>query len=648
MPGGGHLLVPAAPPSDFSSDDEERPLQAAGSGTSFGTQFTVSYRITEDQQMSIKPSVFMHLFYLPEMARMNCGTFMTVNAFMLFALTIVLQVGLTVIAGLHVLHAHQDWKSTILLNLPETNQSVDALTMDMPQKLTFGELTFGKYYTDRESSQCCGSVICSHTSRSCCKRGDGTGGHEFPNEHAFLSFDAQHIASSGKPHKMSKGGGGDQMDDVSALCQHLGGGKYTCADPMVRYMARWDELDANNDGVWSQAEAVEDQVNLGCRLRISQEDMFRSACRSVELDIRDGIEYRGINRVVPKFIEERKEVPKSFFYWYSGLVALCSSVSQVQCSSLVMRGVFDKALNPEYGSSVGLGDLDSVMDYCDRLLQPGGLCSQMMPSTYLVYGSLAADKCGEASLTMGPVFRNPYDKLDSIRLLLAEFATVATFKLISSPSFEFFLFLVVMLWFFNLMNETKESIAVLDFLLSVKVSNIPLSKHSSSGKKRHVMSCITRPHQSILACMVMIRLTLLAYMSIVGTIFLASNHGFIELLCNAVALGFIFELDELVYMFLVSTEVKKQLEIMEPVHFSSKMPKTGCTRFLLRRELWGFVALPLLALSVVLWHRLWNVQPIYKALTCLCQKNVDSCMDLDRFRASWWDGYWANQAVLSQ
>jgi len=587
------------------------------------------------------------------MIRMNRGASkeanacMTLNAVVLFALTITLQVGLTVIAGLQVLQEHHDWKSTILFNRPgKIGSWENALKLDMPRKTTVGELTFGKGDTGGESSQCCGSVVCAYTSRSCC---DSAGGKGDPSGHAFLDLHAHHNASNGKPSssaakKISKGGGGETGDDVAALCQNLGGGKYSCASPSVRYTARWNELDADSDGVWSWAEAVQDWANLGCRLGISQEDMFRSACRAVELDIRDGGEYRGINRVVPQFIKERKELPKSFFEWYSGLAALCSAMDQVHCSSLVAEGVFGMAMNPEYGNSVGLRDLDSVMDYCNRLLQPDGLCTQMMPSTYMVYRSLAADKCGDASLTMGPLFRNPYNHLDSLRLLEAEFASVTTFRLVNSSSFEAFFFLVVMLWFFNLMNETKESVAVLDFLLSVEVSKFP----TSQGSSRKVMSCITRPHQLLLGCMVIIRLSLLAYMSIVGTIFLASNHGFIELLCNAVALAFVFELDEFIYMFLVSSEVKKQLENLKPAYFSSKLPGPGFTSFLLKREFWGFVALPLLALSFVVWHRRWNLQPVYNALTCLCQKHVDSCVDFDQFRASWWDGYWKNQAVLSE
>merc|ERR1719223_1036828 len=99
---------------------------------------------------------------------------------------------------------------------------------------------------------------------------------------------AHQNASSGKPSasakKVSKGGGGDQGGDVAALCQNLGSGKYSCATPSLRYTARWDELDADSDGVWSWAEAVQDPANLGCRLGISQEDMFRSACRALEMD----------------------------------------------------------------------------------------------------------------------------------------------------------------------------------------------------------------------------------------------------------------------------------------------------------------------------------------------------------------------------
>merc|ERR1719284_486902 len=67
---------------------------------------------------------------------------------------------------------------------------------------------------------------------------------------------------------------------------------------------------------------------------------------------------------------------------------------------------------------------------------------------------------------------------------------------------------------------------------------------------------ITRPHQFTCFCMLISRLFLAGYMTFVGTMFLLSNHTYIDLLLNAVALAFILELDEYLFACLVSEDTK--------------------------------------------------------------------------------------------
>mmetsp|Transcript_133056 Transcript_133056/g.265481 ORF Transcript_133056/g.265481 Transcript_133056/m.265481 type:complete len:669 (-) Transcript_133056:223-2229(-) len=654
--------------------DSERSLLAEAERFDSTTSDASSPYINEIGQQT---SVYAYMLFMPEISRKRHGhfcTFQNLNACILFVVVVTLQLSLTIISGLYIMENHIKWKSSIIHDQRDIysglSQGTDLLLHPHHAFQMFKHKMKKRSTTTEED--CCPDSTCAGTGRKCCKHGFNASGSDALVQ---VGTNLTELDYSKSAINFEKGDGDKAHASKNALCTIRDAGTYSCSPPSLRYLDMWDKLDHNGDGVWTRAEALQDAENLGCQLHVSQEDMFHSVCRTIIMDIEDGATYRGVQKVVPQHIKERRAVPRKYFEWFQGMAAFCSTTSPGHCTSLLQKDVFTSAMDPDQWFGVGLHTIDDSIEYCNRLLSPGGLCGKMMPSSYSLYSSMVDDKCGALTYTMGSMYRNPHDPHDGIRILHPTFSKVGEFTETTSTAFEFFLLLLLMTWFFNSMEEMKNIGAVFDLLVNFPVINVfPFmpeqyrekvnkrisrmsvrmgeliregeSQHSLNVDKKAVsIDCISRPHQMTLGCMVFIRLSLLIYMTIVGTIFLLSNHHYLDLLLNAVALAFIFELDEFIFTFLVSDEVKKQLEQIKPIRFESSMPTNGFASLFFRRELWAYIIIPLCALSVVYWNQWHNLQPVLDALRCLCEKQGKNCVEADRFPSSWWDKYWKQRAM---
>merc|ERR1719183_3339340 len=79
-----------------------------------------------------------------------------------------------------------------------------------------------------------------------------------------------------------------------------------------------------------------------------------------------------------------KKIDKAYFDYAAGDINMCGYRNTDMCSNIMHRGVFDGAL--KYGRAPRVGTtIASAMDYCWDLLQPGGACERLLPSTYKVW-----------------------------------------------------------------------------------------------------------------------------------------------------------------------------------------------------------------------------------------------------------------------
>merc|ERR1719261_2265926 len=83
-----------------------------------------------------------------------------------------------------------------------------------------------------------------------------------------------------------------------------------------------------------------------------------------------------------------------YFTYAMGDLIMCSYRNKDMCPNLVERGFFDTALEFDTAPRVG-NTIESALRYCVQLLQPGGTCEQLLPSTYAVWKTQSLIECGE-------------------------------------------------------------------------------------------------------------------------------------------------------------------------------------------------------------------------------------------------------------
>merc|ERR1719221_408233 len=359
--------------------------------------------------------------------------------------------------------------------------------------------------------------------------------------------------------------------------------------------------------------------------------------------------------LVPFSIEQRRAIPKEYFVWWKGLVVLCTTIDASRCGQLIVDGFFDGAMNPKKydGSRGGVRDLDSALDYCQRLLRTGGLCDKSLPGMYMIYRSRMQEKCGERSFSTGPRHTNVYDPRDVMNTVSVTYSNLADYRKMSSRKFKLFLLLVLVLWYINLMSELRAIVQLGDFICHVPVESSvgqepQTPMHPKQGvSDKVVIKSIDPNHHAVCMIMFALRLFLLFYMMHVGTAYLLSNHSYEDLLLNAVALAFIFELPEFLYVFVVSAEIKDTLEHVEPIKFQSAIKHRTFWETLISKHIWGLVIIPCLAVYIVYWSHLNVIQPALEALECACMQVGPHCAAAKEFSKRWWDEYWEHTAKLS-
>jgi hypothetical protein len=447
-------------------------------------------------------------------------------------------------------------------------------------------------------------------------------------------------------------------------------------------MHAWSELDANGDGVWTIEEATADVANLGCRLGLSALDFFHSAVRGIMKDAKDTADNSFVIPLVPLSIEKRLSIPKEYFQWLTGMINLCLTFDVSRCSQLIDEGVFDGAIGQQKQADIpglrgGIHDLDTSLDYCQRMLMPNGICEQTLPHTYLLYRARVSEKCGEPSYSVSGKHINPHDPRDAMSIVEVSFGEHGSYESAQEWKFQVFLGLILLVWYVTLVLEFSRILELYDFLRNFKAAEKSTFSLISPHVRRSIRSSglgefISSPrgftplhslkdsgesfvlpdisHHERVTCWLMwaIRLFLWWYMANVGTTFLLASFAYDDLLFNAVALAFIFELQEFLYTFLVGDENKKMLQDAETAPFPTSLPVSGWKSVMMSRAFWGLVIIPVFVCIVLYYNLVSNLRPSSEALDCACFQRGAYCNSARSAQKEWWDTYWQDTLRLAK
>lgn len=257
-----------------------------------------------------------------------------------------------------------------------------------------------------------------------------------------------------------------------------------------------------------------------------------------------------------------------------------------------------------------------------------------------------------------------------------------------AKDFQMFLFLILLVWYVTMVTELDRIIKLVDMLANFEIcqdssysffpksirdnirrgqqwlsfgnldmlsvtprfSVTPKSKEpdlNSPPTESLMFFDISRPHWAMCSTMCVIRLCLLFYMGNIGTTFLLATYSYDDLLFNAVALAFIFELPQFLYQFLISDEIKEQLEEAKTAEYPTSLP-TGRKQICFAKAFWGIVIIPILVYIVCRYNYQQNISSPLEALRCACFQSGDDCVASQKFTSGWWNQYWKDTFPLAK
>lgn len=611
-------------------------------------------------------SVYSYVIYLPPVIKHQTGTLWHWEMFVgiiLLLTNFAMQVGLTFVVGQGVIVEGNAWRQT-LVGVDVGDQVAEGqVSKDTGELSLFAEglsnflysfdqgtddLSFNR--TEDEQGQKNEDLILDLKRRLSEKDEEKTSLESgFPLQprkksnmlvqQSSMHLRATHGALSESSKPMSAPGLPYSAAGAATLCS-MHNAEYTCFPPTAKYADKWSQLDTNGDGLWSLEEAEKDEAGFEKKFKAKAFLVFRAI--TVGLSDRGGMDPK--LWVAPE-VKEMKAIPKAYFEYWMGDAILCTYADPYICPTLLQRGFFNEAMNPA-NEGKNIQDIDGALDYCVWMLKVGGGCEQSFPQIYKLYRARRQMQCGDGSLYNNGLFKNPHHEVDRVYIAAVDYDALGKHMKATTGEYQFFLFLVLLLWLFSLLHEMREMLKLAEYSIVAPAAGedggLEVTKKEDDDGEEYAIVGITTGHRAAIACVCAIRILLVIYLGVVGCIFLVMETGYMDLLMNAVALGFILDVDEILFGSIARQATQDNIEAISEIEFETTLPTADtCAGWGLQKDFWGLIMFPLIAIVLIIFFQLFTTHPVLDALNCACYQTGSQCSDAHNFDKDWWNNYWS-------
>jgi len=454
-----------------------------------------------------------------------------------------------------------------------------------------------------------------------------------------------------------------RLDDrEEPLCTKDENGTYSCMPSSIRFASRWESLDTNQDGVWSIDEAL--SLVASTNMSTSESTKQRNAAKWQTVYFNSMIQ--GLKQSAERMeqlngslylsqdVLNSRAIPKAYYEFWTGDVMLCTRFDSNACENIVAAGLFDAAL--EHGSKAaahkGIFDYSSAATYCKMMLENGGGCEKSLPDTFKREVLNRKHMCGPRSIQHGEgVVTDPHNPTKVMVVMSPSYKYLEQQLHASHPTFLFFTVLIMFLFYASLVDEVRDLIKTVDFLLCFPGVNGPddyggidRGENRNPDKKRYIIQRLSVKHRSVLTILTLVRIIIVTMLITFGTRFLLAEKSYLELVMNALALSFITGVDEMMFEVFMESAEKSEIgfDDCERISYHGLIPRDNGSvgGFLFRKDVWGLLLLPAASIAVVVWFDYHQRQPTVTAMTCACTQEGQHCAESMMNQASWWSEYW--------
>merc|ERR1719387_2327814 len=426
----------------------------------------------------------------------------------------------------------------------------------------------------------------------------------------------------------------EACNDGGALC-FTERGNYTCAPPSVQLVGRWSELDTDGDGVWTRDEVKASREALKCKYVVDPVEVFDVLANMIVL--REKLIW------VHPDVKRAEKIHLPYFNYAMGDLLMCGYRSKEMCPNLVERGFFDAPMKLGTAPRVGT-TIDSALHYCINLLMPGGVCEQLLPSTYSVWKTESAVECGEGSYSKF-TYTNPGTGVQK-SLLSVDYSAREEYQLAQDWWFITFKSIIIFTWLLLMVCEFRDIIKILTFCHWAPDATefgedavIREQDPSDPEDVRYRIQAITGDHRAKMIALSVLRFLITCVLTVVGVSYLIKTNAYTDLLMNGVALAFIAEISAVLYSQVLREEVKDQTEDIKPI----KVPMYGIDWLNRRPALIDILTVLLIIIAVCFimdYQMKQIVVPVYDALQCTCLTQGPNCVEAQKHDFNFWYHYW--------
>jgi len=428
-------------------------------------------------------------------------------------------------------------------------------------------------------------------------------------------------------------GASPACNDGGSICFMDHNNSFTCAPPSVQLTGRWDELDTNGDGIWTLQEVTAARKALQCKYVVDPVEVFHVFVNFLK-------QRENVIWLSPE-LKKGKAIAKPYFTYAAGDIMMCGYRSNDMCPNLLKQGFFHAPL--KYQTAPRVGDtIESALEYCYNLLAPGGLCERILPSTYAVWRQESNEQCMEPKFSK-MVYENPRNGITK-SLLEVDFEARVAYAQSKTTTFKLYKCVIIALWCLAMLVELKEIVMdftwVLRFPSAATFGADAVKVHDDvDGNVKYTIQGITAWHRCLVGLVTISRLIMTSILLFVGVSYLLRQTSYIDLIMDAVALGFIMEISRILYAQVLHTEIREQSEALDLM----EVPMYGIEWLNSRPTLVNFIEIIALAAVVVgimhYWYR-GTVEPLAEALECACLGTGTRCREAEKFSYQFWYKYW--------
>jgi len=156
---------------------------------------------------------------------------------------------------------------------------------------------------------------------------------------------------------------------------------------------------------------------------------------------------------------------------------------------------------------------------------------------------------------------------------------------------------------------------------------------------------ITDVHRYTMVVLTIIRLFMLFILCWVGCMFLLKDTDYIDLLLNALGLIVVVEITENVYMYLLSSELREEVEDIGQMTVQTQ--GTSTSKNPAKWDLLILLAFILTTVGIIIFNHYMIVAPLTDSLECACLSSGPRCAEAHRFSNEFWDRYWTQDVPAS-